>query len=80
MGTLIPNELGIYDLSGNIWEWCTDWKTPYPRNPDGKNFKNISKVLRGGTFANDSSSVRVRDRNGRNINLRLSTLGFRLAN
>lgn len=43
----------------------------------GKKFD--SRVLRGGTWANDSSSVRVRDRNGRGPYLRLHTLGFRLA-
>jgi len=78
VGTLKPNELGIYDMSGNIWEWCSDWKTPYPCNPKGKSFANKSKILRGGTFFNDSSSVRVRDRNGRGAALRLNTLGFRL--
>ena len=79
VGTLKPNELGIYDMSGNIWEWCSDWKIPYPCNPQGKSFAMASRVLRGGTFSNDSSSVRVRDRNGRGVSLRLPTLGFRLA-
>jgi len=78
VGTLKPNELGIYDMSGNIWEWCSDWKIPYPCDPQGKSFDKKSKLLRGGTFLNDSSSVRVRDRNGRGTSLRLNTLGFRL--
>jgi formylglycine-generating enzyme required for sulfatase activity len=79
VGTLKPNELGIYDMSGNIWEWCSNWKTPYPCNPECKSFAMASRVLRGGTFSNDSSSVRTRDRNGRGTTLRLPTLGFRLA-
>ncbi len=79
VGTFKPNELGIYDMSGNIWEWCSNWKVPYPCNTDGKSFVEVSKVLRGGTFSNDSSSVRIRDRNGRGTTLRLPTLGFRLA-
>jgi formylglycine-generating enzyme required for sulfatase activity len=77
VGSLKPNELGIFDMSGNIWEWCSNFKTPYPCDSDGKSFD--ARVLRGGTFANDANSVRVRDRNGRNPDLRLNTLGFRLA-
>jgi formylglycine-generating enzyme len=77
VGLLKPNELGIYDMSGNIWEWCEDFKVPYPCDADGKRFD--SRVLRGGTYANDASSVRARDRNGRGAYLKLNTLGFRLA-
>ena len=77
VGRLKPNELGIYDMSGNIWEWCSNFKIPYPCDALGATFD--AHVLRGGTFANDANSVRVRDRNGRDPNIRLHTLGFRLA-
>jgi len=77
VGTLKPNELGIYDMSGNIWEWCSNVKLPYPCDDIGKQFDVA--VLRGGTYANRVNSVRVRDRNGRDKNTRLHTLGFRLA-
>ena len=77
VGLLKPNELGIYDMSGNIWEWCSNYKVPYPCDTIGKEF--YSRVLRGGTFGNRSSSVRVIDRNGREASTRLLTLGFRLA-
>ena len=71
VGMLKPNEIGVYDLSGNIWEWCSNSKIPYPCDSLGKRFD--SKVLRGGTFGNRASSVRVRDRNGREQSMRLQT-------
>ena len=76
IGLLKPNELGIYDMSGNIWEWCSNYKVPYPCDTIGREFD--SRVLRGGTFTNRKSSVRVIDRNGRGASTRLPTLGFRL--
>ncbi len=77
VGLLKPNELGIYDMSGNIWEWCSNYKWPYPCDTLGKKFD--SRVLRGGTFGSRSSSVRIIDRNGRASSTKLPTLGFRLA-
>ena len=77
VGLLNPNELGIYDMSGNIWEWCNNAKTPYPCDTIGKIFE--SKVLRGGSFSHRQHNVRVNDRNGRNQTMSLPTLGFRLA-
>jgi formylglycine-generating enzyme required for sulfatase activity len=77
VGELKPNELGLYDMSGNIWEWISNSKKPYPCDDIGKVFE--SKVLRGGSFSHRKSSVRVKDRNGRISSMRLPTLGFRLA-
>ena len=77
VGSLKPNELGIYDMSGNIREWCADLKQPYPCDTAGNKFD--ARVLRGGTWSLDSSNLRVRDRNGRGQQLRLPALGFRLA-
>ena len=57
IGTKLPNELGIYDLSGNVWEWCDDLYAPYPCDNINRR-KGSYRVYRGGGF--NTSAIRCR--------------------
>lgn len=69
------NELGLYDMSGNVWEWCSSlWCSDYNSARSGSN-----RVYRGGGWFNFAGSCRVSYRYGDDPSLRGDSLGLRLA-
>jgi len=84
VGTKKPNGYGIYDMSGNVYEWVADWfgmdyyKNSPKDNPKGP-AKGISKILRGGCWDNHTYEVRTTSRYAASPKVKYADNGFRCA-
>lgn len=82
-GTKYSNALGIHDMQGSLWEWCSDWyDAKYYSKSKRKNPQNLNKadykVMRGGSWANNKAMLRITNRNALKPNINKINLGFRI--
>ena len=86
VGKKSPNELGLYDMSGNVWEWCQDWydRNYYNKSPNSNPCNNIvasARIRRGGCWSSSAGrgSCYVAFRSAGTPDHRDSSIGLRLA-
>lgn len=82
VGSYPANQYGLYDMAGNVWEWCNDWyREGYQtggsdRDPQGPSV-GINKVARGGSWSNNGFTCRAAERKQLNPKSQFNSIGFR---
>ncbi|WP_407530651.1 formylglycine-generating enzyme family protein [Methylobacterium oryzisoli] len=83
-GSFQPNQFGLHDMHGNVWEWVEDlWHDHHGGAPSDGSVRLQGgdphyRVIRGGSWRNETEFIRAAVRFKRNVNVRFDTLGFRV--
>lgn len=79
----VPNAWGLYDMLGNVWEWCSDWYGTYPSgiitDPTDISSTRDYKIFRGGSCNSDDKTARSAVRSGHTPGYKANDVGFRVA-
>jgi formylglycine-generating enzyme required for sulfatase activity len=84
VGSLRPNGYGLFDMVGNVWQWCRDWYSDEwyddmpSRDPENTS-KGRERVMRGGCWDSTAKNLRVAARHSHSPGFRMSSVGFRCA-